>query len=71
MTELSDALDEQAQELAHALEEAQRMILMQGVTINALQTRLWHVEMELVDQMSASLAAQTPPIDAFPAESPE
>ena len=48
---------EQIHELGHALEEAQRMILMQGVTINALQSRLWHVEMELVDQMSASMAA--------------
>jgi hypothetical protein len=34
--------------------ECERMIQMQGVTINSLQSRIFQLEMEIVDLLSAS-----------------
>ena len=36
--------------------EYERMIQMQGVTINALQQRIFRLEMEIVDLISSSIA---------------
>ena len=61
--ELSDG----EHELSHALEEMQRMVMMQGVTINSLQQRIFSLNMEIVDLMS--MTASRPPESQM--ESPE
>ena len=62
-----EVLSDREHELSHALEEMQRMVMMQGVTINSLQQRIFSLNMEIVDLMS--MTASRPP--ESPMESPE